>query len=252
MGNHTVKNGKFSIKCPIDDSLGEYDIIVIPRIASTSYVIENILDKVKSLPSIQNHMPISPFFRNFYLQRSLERVESKGRNLVSKSNAGKYSGKSIRFFGLILDPITKYANEKEDFYFEGSTGDSYVNEIYKPQFHLARSNLTISGFSDLSFSERGKGKNIRYKKIGIVKFKSDRESFTDFHAIYSKSAGGVVFHGMISPEHNGRDYYNFFINLGESVGLVEIYATTVYKDGSISLPKNMIRLVCQSKNIRAI
>ena len=254
LGNFAVnkKNKTITVKAEIDDMFSDYKLLVTPRIASTSYIVENILNKMEGLPSLQRSMPISTFLRTLQKQRNKNKAGSK--NIVSSVPIDKYTGKSVRFFGLILDPVTKFNQEGDDFYFEGTTGDNFMFDIHKLDFLNQSSALKFSGFVDLTYLQRSHGNLGSYKKLSILKMKGNSSSsqLVDFYAIYAKSNGVLSFLGMISPERFGNHQYEFCADLDETVGITEILCATILKDGTFIRPTNITNLLCDTKKIEVI
>ena len=73
-----------------------------------------------------------------------------------------------------------------------------------------------------------------------------------FYGIYSKVNGVINFLGMISPDDFGKKYYNFVIDLEESIGIADIYSVSVLKNGDISVPNLVTSLLCTNNQVKAI
>tara|TARA_B100000900_G_C20444235_1_gene660340 strand:- start:400 stop:981 length:582 start_codon:yes stop_codon:yes gene_type:complete len=193
-------------------------------------------------------MPISPFLRT---SRSLRKKQNKE---VSNVPISKYSSRSVRFFGLILDPITKFQQEQDDFYFEGDTGDYFYETIYSPKHHSKEVKLDFFSFSDLTHPRRNSRKPVIYEKLGIISMKT-KDVLTQsvsFFALYSKSNGSITFLGMISPDTFEKNSYNFAIDLSEEIGLVDIYSVSVLKNGKVLNPNLVTSLLCNRRNMVVI
>ena len=244
------KEQKITVEVNIDNILASYVIEVIPRIASTSYIVESLLTKIELLPNLQSNIPISSFLRILTSKRNKDKKTS---NLISKVPVSKYTGKSVRFFGLILDPVTRFNQEKDDFYFEGSTGDTFIFNVYSPNDLNNISSLKLKSITDLSHQIKAHGNNKSYNKMAILDIKSNTVNLlVNFYAIYAKTNGTVTFLGMISPEKFDKKQYNFFIDLENTVGIVEMYCVTILKDGTFLNPTPMSTLLCTTKSIKAI
>ena len=255
MGNFIVSEDKtITVNAEINDIFSNYKIIVKPRIASISYVIENMLNKMNELPSLQRSMSIAPFLRTLQTRRNKNKANAISKNIISSVPISKYTGKSVRFFGLILDPVTKFNQEGEDFYFEGTTGDNFIFDIHDSSFLKPTATLNFTSLVDLTYSQKAHGNKTVYKKLAILKMKSSAgmSLLTNFYAIYSKSNGALTFLGMISPEKFDKQHYNFCADLGETIGQTEIICVTVLKDGTFLEPKNIGNLLCNTKSIKAI
>ena len=255
LGNFIVSEDKtITVNAEINDIFSNYKIIVKPRIASISYVIENMLNKMNELPSLQRSMSIAPFLRTLQTRRNKNKANAISKNIISSVPISKYTGKSVRFFGLILDPVTKFNQEGEDFYFEGTTGDNFIFDIHDSSFLKPTATLNFTSLVDLTYSQKAHGSKAVYKKLAILKMKSSTgmSLLTNFYAIYSKSNGALTFLGMISPEKFDKQHYNFCADLGETIGQTEIICVTVLKDGTFLEPKNIANLLCNTKSIKAI
>ena len=201
------------------------------------------------LPNVQK-LPISSFLRILANKKNKSRKTSQ---LVSKVPIAKYTGKSVRFFGLILDPITKFNLEKDDFYFEGSTGDNFIFNVHNPDSLKSVSALKISSLIDLSHQQSIHGNKKSYSKMAILKMNTDNTNhLVNFYAIYSKTNGSTSFLGMISPERFDKKQYNFYTNLENTVGVAEIYCATILKDGTFLNPTNIVNLLCTAKSIKVV
>ena len=251
LGNFPVseKNKIIKVSARITNALDNHIIEVTPRVASTAYIIENLLNKVELLPNLQK-LPISSFLRMLANKKNKSRKTSQ---LVSKVPIAKYTGKSVRFFGLILDPITKFNLEKDDFYFEGSTGDKFIFNVHNPDSLKSVSALKISSLIDLSHQQSIHGNKKSYSKMAILKMNTDNTNhLVNFYAIYSKTNGSTSFLGMISPERFDKKQYNFYTNLENTVGVAEIYCATILKDGTFLNPTNIVNLLCTAKSIKVV
>jgi len=255
IGSYPVRKNKKSItvKVPIDDVFSDYKLLVTPRIASTSYVIENIRNKMENLPMLQRSLPVSSFLRTLAAQKNKAR-KGMNRKIVSTVPIDKYTGKSVRFFGLILDPVTKFNKEKDDFYFEGTTGDEIMFNIHSADFLNRTSALKFSSLVDLTYSQKAHGNKMSYKKLAILKMQSSNimTPLVNFYAIYAKSNGALTFLGLISPEKYDKQYFTFCADLDETVGVTEIICVTILKDGTFQDPVNVVNLICSAQSIEVV
>ena len=247
IGKKLVRPGStsFSVIAKIEDPYADYGIELIPRVATISYSIENLLNKIATLPNVERSMPISPFLRT---HRLLRRNASK---TVSSVPISKYASRSIRFFGLILDPVTKFQQEQDDFYYEGETGDNYYGDVYSPKHYSKEVELSFYSFSDLTHVRKNSRKPVVYEKLGIVSMKTKdlQTQSVSFFAMYAKSNGSTTFLGMISPDTFEKNSYDFVIDLSEEVGLVDIYSVSVLKDGKVLNPSFITTLLCNRRNM---
>ena len=83
MGNFIVSEDKtITVNAEINDIFSNYKIIVKPRIASISYVIENMLNKMNELPSLQRSMSIAPFLRTLQTRRNKNKANAISKNII--------------------------------------------------------------------------------------------------------------------------------------------------------------------------
>jgi hypothetical protein len=251
--SNSEKTSEINLSVEVDNPFNEYTIEVIPRISTLSQVIENILNKLSELPSLQKSLPISSFSRNLMAIKNQDLNQSKLSKLSEKT-IQKYTSKSIKLFGLILDPVTRFNQEQDDFYFEGSTGDNYYLKVYTPKTLNVASKLSFKNYLDLSYPTLNSPANNKvYKKLGILAMSTDSVSHAiSFYGIYAKINGVIKFLGMISPNDFGKQYYNFAIDLEESIGIADIYSVSVLKNGDISVPNLVTSLLCTNKLVKAI
>lgn len=251
--SNSEKTSEINLSVEIDNPFDEYTIEVIPRISTLSQVIENIFNKLSELPSLQKSLPISSFSRNLMAIKNQDLNQSKLSKLSEKT-IEKYTSKSIKLFGLILDPVTRFNQEQDDFYFEGSTGDNYYLKVYTPKTLKVASKLSFKNYLDLTHPTLNSPVNNKvYKKLGILSMSTDSVSHAiSFYGIYSKINGVINFLGMISPDDFGKKYYNFVIDLEESIGIADIYSVSVLKNGDISVPNLVTSLLCTNNQSKAI
>lgn len=251
--SNSEKTSEINLSVEIDNPFDEYTIEVIPRISTLSQVIENIFNKLSELPNLQKNLPISSFSRNLMAIKNQDLNQSKLSKLSEKT-IEKYTSKSIKLFGLILDPVTRFNQEQDDFYFEGSTGDNYYLKVYTPKTFKVASKLSFKNYLDLTYPALNSSPNNKvYKKLGILSMSTDSVSHAiSFYGIYSKVNGVINFLGMISPDDFGKKYYNFVIDLEESIGIADIYSVSVLKNGDISVPNLVTSLLCTNKLVKAI
>ena len=243
------KDKSVKVSARITSILDNHIITVTPRIASTAYIIENLLNKIELLPNVQR-TPISSFLRILTIKKNENRQKPMQ---VSSVPVSKYTSKSIRFFGLILDPITKFNLEKDDFYFEGSTGDNFIFNVYNPNSLQSIVSLKMESLIDLSHQQNNHGNGTSYNKMAILKMKSAKANqLVNFYAIYYKTNGSINFLGMISPERFNKKQYSFYADLENTVGVAEIYCVTILKDGTFLNPTHISNLLCTAKSIKVV
>jgi len=248
------KNKTFNVRFEIGDVFSDYSLEVIPRLGTLSQNLENIVNKIERLPLLQRNLPIYSFARNF---RKLTNINLNSQNsankIISKKTIEKYTSKSIKLFGLILDPQTRFNQELDDVYFEGSTGDTYYFDVYNSKRLKKENSLKFISYSDLSYSDISDTKDTNYKKLGILKSRPGSSSqAVNFYAIYSKSNGTISFLGMISPNDFQTETYNFIVDLEEEIGISEIYSVCVLKNGEISSPNLLTTLLCTESRTRIL
>jgi hypothetical protein len=80
-------------------------------------------------------MPISAELRNLQRVRATRRTISTGTTTTNSSRSfvsevgSKYTSRGVRFLGTILDPVSKYIQERGDHFFEGRTGDRKMFDV---------------------------------------------------------------------------------------------------------------------------
>ena len=151
-----------------------------------------------------------------------------------------------------MDPITKYNLEKEDLYYEGTTGDARFFKVKTLDINLNVSNLKLLSISDVT-AFKDKNYFLRSSRLLKLKMTAGIESFVDFYAIYTKSNESINFHGLIHTNYeSSRSEYNYLAELTNELGLVEFYCVAVSKNGTINQPALLANVLMTQKRIKVM
>lgn len=251
IGRFTPNNetSEFSVDIEIPNIYDEYSVIVEPRYATPTFIVDNIVEKIDLLPFNDFGMPISGELRNLKSIRASRRTATLDGTFISKIGS-KYTSRGVKFLGTIIDPISKYNKERNDFYYDGRTGDKKIFPVRTTGYRNLIGELSLLGYDDITTADIDKN-GLKNTKGIILKMSAKNDDYVDFHAVYTKSNGTINFQGLINPDSSSnKNNYKFYADLGGEIGYVEIYTVTVKKDGSINGPKLLTRALCNKNNVR--
>jgi len=239
----TDKEGVFDIFFNLENIFDKQNLVIEPRMKTSTGLIDNILEKIETLPNTDRNNLNPSFLKNLRTFRQKSK-NLEGKDYISKIGE-KYTSRSVKLLGTIIDPATKFAIERSDFYYDGRTGDTI--SIRLPTDQLIN---RIGALSFVNFAASHDRSNNKIKML--INMKSRSAEFIDFYSIYTLSNGSLSFKGLMTASDEYQDNYSFYLDLKNEVGLVEIYTAAITKDGSIISPTQLTGFIVDKNKIRRV
>ena len=240
--SETISLGDFPVdasgKCTFSTTLSllsNYRLKIEPKVLPSSQVMTSIQGKLDSLASKSRFNTIAKY------ETGRIKKQSKNPKLVS-SIGSKYSSKSSRTKGRIVDSNSSGTSNGGDLFFEGKTGD--IEYIDVKMFNLKDTSVTVKGkkltlIEDIESTKLKKDSKIKTNKY-LVEFESSTsDGFVDFYTIYYQNDNSLTYSGVVhskgytASKNFGKNKYNYYSEIKGCIGTLQYYAMPVFKDGSV-------------------
>ena len=242
----------FTVSVEIKNIFDEYAVVVEPRYSTPTSIINNIIEKIELLPIGDRNMPVSAAINNLRSISSARKSTQLPDNDYVSGVGIKYNSRSVRFLGTIIDPKSRYNKERNDFFYDGKTGDKRAFVVNSKKYNEYTTRLSLVNYDDIT-SIVGDDTGLKNEKGLVLNLKASNAFYVDFYAIYTKSNGTINYQGLINPEPDQEiGNYNFYLDLDGEVGCVEIYSVTIEKDGTLAGPYKLGSALCNKDNVRLI
>lgn len=237
------KEGIVDIFFNLDNLFDKQNLVIEPRMKTSVDLIDNILEKIDSLPVLERKNLNTSFLKN--LKSFKQKFKNAdGKQYVSRIGE-KYTSRSVRLLGTIVDPVTKFNKEGSDLYHDGRTGD--IAKIRLPTENL-ESRIAIPKLINFLTSYDKSNNKVKM----LINMNSKNSKFVDFYSIYTLSNGSLSFKGLMAASDKYSKNYSFYLDLKNETGLVELFVAGVTKNGTIIPPSQLAGFIIEKNNVRKV
>ena len=229
-------DGKFNRRISLEN-FNSYMIKITPRVVPPAEIIAKISNRLPELAKKARFVPVSAFNT-----AAIKNIARNGAMRFVSQTGIKYSDRSNRTRGKIVDNKTSLRESNFDLYFDGETGDNlYIDVLSNTKeinqnINLIRSKIKIvkkekselNNYNNKNY-ELGEEKYLAtFSLLGLTKN-------LDFFIMSYTENGNTTTDGMayLKIKNSNRSIVNYVYTIPNLYGKIDFYAQPIIKNGNI-------------------
>ena len=209
----------------------DYLVKIKPKMLPPAEILTKIKGALSNIGKKNSLKPVNSFGTAAFKSK----LKDRDNEIISKTGS-KFTDRSSRLKGKIIDKKTNLERTNFDFYFDGSTGDStYIDVINASSFLPNVLNSKVNFIDKYDKNYDNIGLTIE-KKYFVAQASLTNSQNVDFFMMSYKENNNTKFAGLAQPSYGSDDITKSFINyvydLEGAIGVVEFLLMPVMKNGT--------------------